>query len=280
MKTSRLMTFLFAVFFSTIVNAQLARSEIKIYQPELRSGKEMSNIKADITKMLNERTTIFDKKNNLSGTPKNILVLDDRIEFKINSQKTIINFSDLVDDKIVVQENSIIDATNTISSCTAQLQLNNFVFTFEGPPLMRDRDYYRFEELKNYADDLYFIQYQLNEKRYSNQLTLFEPIAAQYRALKAKPPVSEDQRKFIVQANILNEQKNYQKAIEFYNKAVELDKTTYPAAYSNLALLSAQVSKFDAAIYYMKKYLLLEPEASDARGARDKIYEWELLMNK
>jgi hypothetical protein len=26
----------------------------------------------------------------------------------------------------------------------------------------------------------------------------------------------------------------------------------------------------------MKKYLLLEPDATDSRGARDKIYEWEI----
>lgn len=30
----------------------------------------------------------------------------------------------------------------------------------------------------------------------------------------------------------------------------------------------------------MKKYLLLEPEASDARGAQDKIYEWEGIIEK
>jgi hypothetical protein len=40
-------------------------------------------------------------------------------------------------------------------------------------------------------------------------------------------------------------------------------------------LLSAQVKQYDDAIYHMKKYLLLVPDASDARGAQDKIYEWE-----
>jgi tetratricopeptide (TPR) repeat protein len=280
MKTIRLMTFLSIVLFSTIVNAQSARSEIKIYNPELRSGKEMSKVKSDITNMLNERTTIHDKKNNLSGTPKDILVLDDRIEFKIKNQNTIINFSDLIDDNIVVQENSTIDANNIMTSCTAQLQLNNFVFTFEGPALMRARDYNRFEELKNYADDLYFIQYQINEKRYSTQLPIFESIAAQYRTLKIKPLVSEEQRKYIVQANLFNQQKMYDKAIDLYKKAIDIDQTTYPAAYSNLALLSAQIKKFNAAIYYMKKYLMLEPEASDARSAQDKIYEWEVQIKK
>jgi hypothetical protein len=30
----------------------------------------------------------------------------------------------------------------------------------------------------------------------------------------------------------------------------------------------------------MKHYLLLEPQAKDARSAQDKIYEWELMLGK
>jgi tetratricopeptide (TPR) repeat protein len=116
--------------------------------------------------------------------------------------------------------------------------------------------------------------------RYDSLIAVFKPIASEYCALKVKPSVSEEQRKYIVQANMLNEQKMYEKAIELYTKAIELDQTAYPAAYSNLAFLSAQLHKFDTAIYCMKKYLLLEPEASEARSAQDKIYEWEILMQK
>jgi tetratricopeptide (TPR) repeat protein len=72
----------------------------------------------------------------------------------------------------------------------------------------------------------------------------------------------------------------YNKAIELYLKAIEVDQTAYPAAYSNLALLSAQTKRFNDAIFYMKKYLMLEPEASDARGAQDKIYLWEAQQSK
>ena len=41
--------------------------------------------------------------------------------------------------------------------------------------------------------------------------------------------------------------------------------------YANLAFLSAQIRKLNAAIYYMKKYLLPEPESSDACIARIKF---------
>ncbi|HEY3389684.1 MAG TPA: hypothetical protein VGK38_08950, partial [Prolixibacteraceae bacterium] len=77
-----------------------------------------------------------------------------------------------------------------------------------------------------------------------------------------------------------NQQKAFEKAIEYYNKAIDLDQTAYPAAYSNIALLSAQLHRYDAAISSMKKYLLLQPDASDARGAQDKIYEWEIMLKQ
>ena len=59
---------------------------------------------------------------------------------------------------------------------------------------------------------------------------------------------------------------------------IERDPTCYPAAYYNLALLEGQMNLPFAAITYMKHYLLLVPDAPDARSAQDKIYEWELLM--
>jgi len=125
-----------------------------------------------------------------------------------------------------------------------------------------------------------FMKNHSRKNRYDAQLILFKSIAANYRALKVKPPVSEEQRKLIVQANAFNQQKMYGKAIELYNKAIELDQTAYPAGYSNLALLSAQINNFDGAINYMKKYLLLEPEGTDAGSAQDKIYEWEAQIAK
>ena len=130
------------------------------------------------------------------------------------------------------------------------------------------------------ADALLFMQ---NEERKADeerkaQLASFSPIAAQYRALKIKPPMSEEQRKLVVQANAFNQEKNYDKAIEKYLKAVDSNPTAYPAAYFNLALLYAQQKHPRRAIFYMKHYLLLEPDAKDARSAQDKIYEWEALL--
>ena len=97
--------------------------------------------------------------------------------------------------------------------------------------------------------------------------------------MQVKPPMSEEQRKYVVQANYFNEKKNYSEAIKLYKKAIEIDPTTYPAAYYNLALLYAQINSYSTAIYYMQKYLLLEPDAKAARNAQDKIYEWDAVVN-
>jgi len=45
-----------------------------------------------------------------------------------------------------------------------------------------------------------------------------------------------------------------------------------------MALLCAQGNRFKSAIDYMKKYLLLVPDAPDARSAQDKVYEWEAML--
>ncbi len=130
---------------------------------------------------------------------------------------------------------------------------------------------------KRFADALLFVR-QAPQREQERQLALFEPIAARYRESKIKPGMSEEQRRLIVQANALSQQKDYANAIEQYRKAIALDPTSYPAAYFNLALLSAQENKPLDAIFFMKHYLLLTPEAKDARSAQDKIYEWELML--
>ena len=132
-------------------------------------------------------------------------------------------------------------------------------------------------EAQRFADDLFFIQQTL-KKHDETQRALFESQAAQYRALSTKPPISEAQRKYIVQANALNRLKDYAGAIGLYQKAITIDPVSYPGAYFNLALLNAQLQRYRTAITYMKQYLQLVPDAADARSAQDKIYEWELMI--
>jgi tetratricopeptide (TPR) repeat protein len=139
---------------------------------------------------------------------------------------------------------------------------------------------------QHFADALYFLQQNIQLKAKNEcdelyaQVQAFEETAAHYRSLVVKPSMTENQRRYIVQANALSQQKEYAKAITQYEKALALGVTSYPAAFYNMALLAAQEGRHCVAIANMKKYLLLEPEARDARSAQDKIYEWEFLTQK
>lgn len=115
---------------------------------------------------------------------------------------------------------------------------------------------------------------------YKTELLNFKPVADNYLKQKEQKALSEDQRKYIVQANVLNEEKDYTGAINLFEKVVAADPTAYPAAYYNIALISAQIRSYAYAIINMKKYLMLKPNAEDARSAQDKIYEWELHLTK
>ena len=272
MKTIRLMILLTIVLHTIGANAQ--RISETDYYPKLQTYiKDIAKVKTDIAQQLSHE----------NRNPKDILVLDDRIEFKIKDQKTIIYFSDILDDSIQVKKYYVMNVTNFLGDKITDPTIANTIRRILDTHVSVGKIDFVFKHTFNcdaFANNLFFIQSKLRGKRFDSLIATFKPKAAQYCALKVKPPVTEEQRKYIVQANSFNEKKVYTKAIELYNKAVEVDQTAYPAGYSNLALLSAQINKFDAAIYYMKMYLLLEPEASDARSAQDKIYEWEVSITK
>jgi len=111
-------------------------------------------------------------------------------------------------------------------------------------------------------------------------LAAFQPLADQYRAMPAKPAVTEEQRKFIVQANSMTQRKEFAKAMALYRKALDIDPLSFPAAYYNMALIASQQENIFGAILHMKKFMLLDPDAKDARSAQDKIYEWQALVGE
>jgi tetratricopeptide (TPR) repeat protein len=271
MKTIRFITLMtlillaFNAFSQTLKSPKANDNSKSSNPPNSLQDKDFEAVKTGIAGILTDKVEILDKKKLLTIAPRDVTFTDDKIVMKSKEQTMVINFTDFIDDNIT---------SPGYRKAKIILHLDNFEFISNGWVTSNLK---RFEELKKY---LIFIQNQARKKRYESQLVLFQPIAAQYRELNIKPPVTEEQRKFIVQANAFNEQKTYEKAIELYNKAVAVNQTSYPAGYSNLALLSAQINNFDAAIFYMKKYLMLEPEASDARSAQDKIYEWEAHIAK
>lgn len=138
-----------------------------------------------------------------------------------------------------------------------------------------------FEHAQQFAEGMFYLQPYNNSVdtvELSSKLSEFQKTANTYKEMSDKPAITEEQRKYIVQANAMNEKKDYKKAVGLYNKAIEISPVAYPAAYYNLALLYSHEKDFRVAIFNMKKYLLLVPGAPDARAAQDKIYEWEIEL--
>lgn len=100
----------------------------------------------------------------------------------------------------------------------------------------------------------------------------------EYQQPGVSKEVSEEQRRYIVQANAANTAKDYVNAVLLYRKALDINRFSYPDAYFNMALILSTMEWYYQAIYAMKAYLILSPNAEDARKAQDKIYEWELNL--
>lgn len=102
----------------------------------------------------------------------------------------------------------------------------------------------------------------------------FQEIAAQYRAATPKPVMPEVARKYKVQAEFAVQEKRTEQALELYAKALEV-APWWPEGHYTLALLLGEKKKYQDALREMKRYLLLAPDAPEARAAQDKIYQWE-----
>jgi len=101
----------------------------------------------------------------------------------------------------------------------------------------------------------------------------FEELAAQYRG-KSRPDFPEEARRFRVQAEVAVQDKRFGDAADRYEDALKI-APWWPEGRFNRALVLGETSRHADAIREMKKYLLLFPDAPNARAAQDKIYEWE-----
>ncbi|MBI5005879.1 MAG: SUMF1/EgtB/PvdO family nonheme iron enzyme [Nitrosomonadales bacterium] len=104
----------------------------------------------------------------------------------------------------------------------------------------------------------------------------FLDVVAQYKAAKPKPELSEEARKYKVQAEFMVQEKQADKAIALYGKALAI-APWWPEGHYKLALLLGEKKKYRDAMSEMQRYLLLAPEGADARAAQDKIYQWEVV---
>jgi len=131
-------------------------------------------------------------------------------------------------------------------------------------------------------------QYKEAIKEYENLLKIADEkeakeIRAHIAGLMIKYPhlfaLPEEARKFVIRAEIYTEEGKFEKAIEEYQKALELSPF-YPNLYKALALSYGQIKDYKKAIKNMNIYIELYPDAPDIRAAKDQIYKWELMMEK
>jgi hypothetical protein len=113
----------------------------------------------------------------------------------------------------------------------------------------------------------------------ADQLQRFAPIVDNYHAQNPRPEIPEETRKFKVQAEAASSERQYDAAIQFYQKGLEASPW-WPEGHLNMALLLEQQEFLPAAYTELKKYLALVPDAADARNARDKLYIWEAKLER
>jgi hypothetical protein len=254
-----------------------------LYQPEPRPGMTVESAKAEMSVLLGVNNRLgrqvwLMRPHNDSAPSDNdfndffiifdgLGVYSDRVEFLKDQQILfVLLYENLIDSDIFVKRES----AHPGSEYT--ITVSGVAVSFHGTSL---------GAATRFADAVYYLQQE--EKavagRYGSSAG-FETLAEKYRASVAKPPVTEEQRMYVVQANALNQQKDYSGALELYDKAITVDPVSYPEAWFNMALISALQGRYRSAIAHMKRYLLLVPDARDARAAQDKIYEWDILRQK
>lgn len=143
------------------------------------------------------------------------------------------------------------------------------------------------ENLKRFADDIVILRENYSkeiEKKEKSKfldslLVNFEQKIQKNQNRKNNSVEIEKQRELMVQANLFFDQKQYNKVIELYEEAININLTSYPPLYYNLALVYALTENYQFAIYNMNRYLIVEPNAEDKKEAQDKISEWEINLN-
>ena len=105
-----------------------------------------------------------------------------------------------------------------------------------------------------------------------DDLAAFGTLAAQMKSAGAKPP--DGWEKYQILAEQAIKDADYLKAINNYEEGV----AAYPLwaeGWFNAALLYGEMKEYESAANRMRHYLILMPDAPDAKAAREKLIVWE-----
>ena len=168
-------------------------------------------------------------------------------------------------------------------------RLDFSIFEFHAPNF--DRFYYLYACRENiwfktkasahqFADVLLYMR-EVNTGRITPQAPVeeasFAEVAQKYREAQPKPVFPEEGRCYRVQAEFMAQQKRYEDAINLYEQGIKV-APWWPEGHFNTALLLGEMKRWEEAIAAMKRYVMLTPDAPDARAAQDKLYQWEAAM--
>lgn len=107
----------------------------------------------------------------------------------------------------------------------------------------------------------------------------FQGKAKAWRAMKVKPDLPEDVRRFRVLAEDAIKHQEFEKAVQYYEQGLAIEPL-WPQGQYNAALLYGEMKEYRDAELHMKRYLELVPDAPDAQAARDQMMIWQSRMKQ
>jgi hypothetical protein len=111
------------------------------------------------------------------------------------------------------------------------------------------------------------------------QLDSFAQATADWRKLLLKPPLSEEVNRQRLLAEDAAARQDSSDALEDYLAGLDTDPT-WAQGWFNAALLFAEQQNYDDAVFSMKHYLILLPDAPDAAAAKEKVSLWVAKMHE
>jgi hypothetical protein len=102
----------------------------------------------------------------------------------------------------------------------------------------------------------------------------FQEKARAWRALPQKPPLPEDVRRFKMAAEDAVRKKDFDKAADYYEQGLAVEPL-WPDGQLNAALAYGELDLDALAVFHMKRYLELSPDAENAKKYRDQLSIWE-----
>jgi tetratricopeptide (TPR) repeat protein len=102
----------------------------------------------------------------------------------------------------------------------------------------------------------------------------FQKRAAAWRALPTRPPISDEVRQYRLLAEDALNQKQFENAAAAYEAGLEIDPL-WPQGHFNAAVIYGELKDYEDAVWHMRCYLELLPNAPDAQDARDQMLLWQ-----